>query len=180
MAAKSATNKKPVMKNRGKNINEILNPNNAPEDAKARALWCTMYARSLNKGRCTSPEEMEDRFNNLFKSCLEYNIIPTVEMLAICSGYDRKTLNDMEHVKHDGYAKYADVVRNAKEMLAGMDAILAMNNDMNSNVYKFRASNYYGLTERQEMVVTPNTGLQTPMNEEEILKNIPQLQENNG
>lgn len=56
-----------------------------PPDAKARALRRTMLIKSLCTSRCTTPQELEDRFNNLFDTCLENNFIPTVEALALCS-----------------------------------------------------------------------------------------------
>jgi hypothetical protein len=85
----------------GKNIGFIndVDLNTAP-DAKSRALRRTMLVKSLNTGRCTSPQEMAQRFDDLFDMCFKNNFIPTVECLALCSGVDRRTLNDMEHVKH--------------------------------------------------------------------------------
>lgn len=181
MATKSATNKKPVMKNRGKNINEMMDLNlNAPMDAKVRALRRTMLINKLNTHRCTSPEELQERFEKLFETCFENGFIPTVEALSLCSGIERTTLYDMEHIKHEGYRPYANIVKSAKQFIATTEAELARDGEINSTVYIFRAKNYYGMVDKQEMVVTPNTGLQTPMNEDEILKNIPQLNENNG
>ena len=75
------------MANRGKNINEILDPNNAPPDAKSRALRRTMLIKSLCTSRCTTPQELEERFDNLFEMCFNNNFIPTVEALALCSRY---------------------------------------------------------------------------------------------
>ena len=37
----------------------------------------------------------------------------------------------------------------------------------------------FGLSDRQEVVVTPNTGMQAQANAEDIIKNIPQLNEGN-
>ena len=73
------------LRNRGKNINEILDPNNAPADAKVTALRRTMLIKSLNTGRCTTPQELNDRFSKLFEMCFNNNFIPTVEALALCS-----------------------------------------------------------------------------------------------
>lgn len=166
-----------------KNIGKLTNLNENPDitpDAKTRALRRTMLISSLNTGRCTSPQEMQERFEELFDMCFKNNFIPTVEALALCSGVDRRTLHDMETAKFEGYQQYSDIIKNAKQFIATIEAELARDGEINSTVYIFRAKNYYGMVDKQEMVVTPNTGLQTPMNEEEILKNIPQLQENNG
>lgn len=165
--------------NRGKNINEILDPNNAPADARFNALRRTMLVSKLNTGRCTTPQELEQRFNNLFELAYQEGFVPVVEHLAICSGFDRRSIWDIETgVSHKGDGM-SDVVKNAKALIAAMDADLASNNEMNANVYKFRAMNYYGMHEKQEIEVKPITGNEIPENTQEILNSIPQLKENN-
>lgn len=144
-------------------------------DAKTRALRRTMLIKSLNTHRCTSPEELKERFEQLFDMCFRNNFIPTVEALALCSGIDRRTLWDMENVKHAGYAGYTDIVKNAKDFIATLEAELARDGEINSTVYIFRAKNYYGMADKQEVVLTPNTGVQEPVDAEKILKNVPQI-----
>lgn len=90
------SNKPTKMKSRGKNIAETLSPNNTPDDKRAIALRRTMLIKSLNTGRCTSPQELKERFEKLFETCLQYNFVPTVEALSLCSGLDRRVLWDME------------------------------------------------------------------------------------
>lgn len=165
------------MRNRGKNINEILDPNNAPDDAKVRALRRTLLIRKLNTSRCTTSQELADRFDKLFELCFQNNFIPTVEALALCSGIDRKTLWQIENGtihKGDGMR---DIVKNAKDMIATMEAELARDGEINSTVYIFRAKNYFGMTDKQEVVVTPNTGLTEQPNIDDIVNNLPQLEE---
>ena len=84
----------------GKNIASILDPNNASDYAKTRALWRTHLVRELNTSRCTTSQELKERFDQLFKLCFENNFIPTVESLALCSGIDRRSLWDIETRKH--------------------------------------------------------------------------------
>lgn len=83
--------------NRGSNIGEIndINLNTSP-DAKALALRRTMLIKSLNTGRCTSAQELQERFENLFEIAFNNNFVPTVEALALCSGLDRRTIHDIE------------------------------------------------------------------------------------
>ena len=127
----------------GRNIASILDPNNAPADAKARALRRTMAIKSLDTGRCTTSQELADRFSKLFELCFEYNFIPTVESLALCSGWDRRTLWEIESgAKHKGDGM-ADVVKNAKDFIANLEAELARDGEINSSVYMFRAKNYF-------------------------------------
>ena len=58
---------------------------NVTPDAKSRALRRTMLINSLNTGRCTTSQELSDRFQKLFEICFNNNFIPTVEALALCS-----------------------------------------------------------------------------------------------
>lgn len=149
---------------------------NISPDAKSRALRRTMLIKSLNTGRCTTSQELADRFDKLFDMCFHNNFIPTVEALALCSGWDRRTLWDIETgVSHKGDGM-SDIIKQAKEFIATMEAELARDGEINSTVYIFRAKNFYGMSDKQEVVVTPNTrGLEEPMNAEEILANVPQL-----
>lgn len=165
------------MRNRGKNINEILDPNNAPEDAKVRALRRTMLINSLNTSRCTTSQQLAERFQQLFELCFHNNFIPTVEALALCSGIDRKTLWQIENGdihKGDGMQ---DIVKNAKDMIGTMEAELARDGEINPTVYIFRAKNYFGMSDKQEVIVTPNSLPQEQPNADEIIENIKKLKE---
>ena len=70
-----------------------------------------------------------------------------------------------------------DVVKNAKDFIATMEAELARDGEINSTVYIFRAKNHFGMVDKQEVVVTPQTGTEIPANAEDIVKNVPQLEE---
>ena len=81
-------------------------------------------------------------------------------------------------LKHKGDGM-ADIIKKAKEFIATMEAELARDGEINSTVYIFRAKNYFGMADKQEVVVTPNAGMQAQANAEDIIKNIPQLNEGN-
>lgn len=163
------------MANRGSNISELSNLNNAPDDARAKALRRTQLVYSLNVGRCTTPEELQDRFHQLFNLCAENNFIPNIEMLALCSGFDRRTLFQIEKGEIYKGTTMADVVKTAKEYIGTLEATLAVDGDINSTVYIFRAKNYQGMVDKQEMVVTPNTGISAPANAQSVIDNVPEL-----
>ena len=84
-----------------------------------------------------------------------------------------KSNNGLTH-KGDGMS---DVIKNAKDFIATMEAELARDGEINSTVYIFRAKNHFGMVDKQEVVVTPQTGTEIPTNAEEIIKNVPQLEE---
>lgn len=163
-----------------RNIGAVSSTRDVEPTAASRAVSRTMLINKLNTSRCTSPQELQERFELLFDTCIQNGFCPPIEALSLCSGIPQSTLSDMELAKFEGYVEYSVVIKRAKQFIATVEAQLASSGDINSTVYIFRAKNYLGMVDKQEMVVTPNTGLQTPMNEEEILKNIPQLNENNG
>jgi len=70
-----------------------------------------------------------------------------------------------------------DIIRNAKDFIATMEAELARDGEINSTVYIFRAKNYFGMVDKQEVVVTPNAQMEAPMNAEEIINSVPKLEE---
>ena len=91
MANKSKVNRadlidtKPTQTGRGQINNFNVLEDQVSPDAKSRALRRTMLINSLNTGRCTTPQELSDRFQKLFEMCFNNNFIPTVEALALCS-----------------------------------------------------------------------------------------------
>ena len=53
----------------------------------------------------------------------------------------------------------ANILKKAKNLIASMDAELAQEGKIQPVVYMFRAKNFYGMTDKQEVVVTPNNPL---------------------
>lgn len=76
-------NKVPSMK-KG-DISKITSTANVEPDKVTIALGRTLLVRKLNTGRCTTPQELKERFDNLFEICFENKFCPTVEMLAIAA-----------------------------------------------------------------------------------------------
>lgn len=91
MATVSKVNKadlidtKPTQTGKGQIANFYNLELTVSDDAKTRALRRTMLIKSLNTGRCTTSQELSDRFQKLFEMCFNNNFIPTVEALALCS-----------------------------------------------------------------------------------------------
>lgn len=165
------------IKNMGRrNIGMISDTNeNTSPDAKSRALRRTMLIKSLDTGRCTTPEKLSERFEKLFTMCFNNNFIPTVEALALCSGWDRRTLWDIERGDIYKGTGLADVIKKAKDFIATLEAELARDGEINSTVYIFRAKNYFGMSDKQEIEVKPVIGNDIPENTEDIINSIPKL-----
>ena len=66
-------------------IGKMQDISNVVPDKATRALQRSMLAASLNTGRCTTSQELQDRFQKLFDFALQNGFIPNVEMLALAS-----------------------------------------------------------------------------------------------
>lgn len=160
-------------------IGKLNSVQDAPETAASTALRRTLLAKSLNTSRCTTSKELADRFQQLFELAANNGFIPNVEMLGLCSGWDRRTIWDIENgVSHKGDGM-SDVIKQAKDLIGSAEAQLVLSGDINATAYIFRAKNFQGMVDKQEVVVTPNKLPQADLSEEDILNNLPKLDKGN-
>lgn len=158
-------------------IGKLTSTADVPESAASVALRRTLLVKKLNTGRCTTSEELADRFDKLFNLATLNGFVPTVEMLALSSGINRRDLWEIENnISHKG-SGMGDIIKEAKEVIATIEGQLAMTGDINSTVYIFRGKNFFNMVDKQEVVVTPNTGLQEQPNADEIINNVKRLKE---
>jgi hypothetical protein len=105
-----------------------------------------------------SDEELCERLNWFFSQCAETQQIPNVEKMANALGYHRNTLNDWETGANNGFSSATkDIIKQAKQILASVDAELAQEGKIQPVVYLFRSKNFYGMRDQQDVVLTPNT-----------------------
>lgn len=105
-----------------------------------------------------SDEELAERIDNYFHRCAENGQVPTVEEMCMCTGYSYSTIWDWENGRRNGFSNStADIIKKAKDVLKTFDAKLVISGKLNFLAYCFRAKNYYGMVDKQEYVVTPNT-----------------------
>ena len=64
------------------------------------------------------------------------------------------------------------MIKKAKEILAGIDAKLVSQGKIPQITYIFRAKNFFGLSDKQEIVVTPNQPLGSDSDPNELAKRI--------
>ena len=113
------------------------------------------------KDKVTNDEELCERLNWFFSQCAETQQIPNVEKMANALGYHRNTLNDWENGVSPGFSPATkEIIHQAKQILASIDAELAQEGKTQPVVYLFRAKNFYGMKDQQDVVVTPNTGME--------------------
>ena len=135
------------------------------QDDEKRAFMAKCIENNLvffNEGvkrRVKSDEELCDRLNWFFSECARTQQLPTVEKMANAVGYHRNTLNDWETGANGGFSPATkDIMHQAKQILASIDAELATEGKTQPVIYMFRAKNFYGMKDQQDVVVTPNVG----------------------
>lgn len=124
-----------------------------------------------NRPRVKNDEELAERLNNYFAMCSKTGQVPTVEEMMLSTGFSYWYMYDIEVGRRKGFSpETAQILKKAKAFLATFDAKLAVSGKMNFLAYCFRAKNYYGMVDKQEHVITPNTTDETEVSKEDLLK----------
>lgn len=126
--------------------------------------------------RCENDDEVEERVEYFFDKCTKNGERPTVEKLCLALGTTRDTLYRWE-IGERCSARRSNIIKQAKIALSAYDAGLAITGKMNPVPYIFRAKNYYGMKDEQEVVLTPNNPLGNATDENEIARKYAQLPE---
>lgn len=105
----------------------------------------------------TNDDELCERINWFFMTCAETQQLPSVEKLSNAIGIHRNTLLRWGNGDLKGFSPVTkDIVTQAKQILASLDAELASEGKTQPVVYMFRAKNFYDMRDQNEVVVTPN------------------------
>lgn len=138
------------------------------QDDEKRAFVAKAVENNLvffNKGvreKVRSDEELCERLNWFFSECARTQQIPNIEKLANALGYHRSSLQAWESGQNPGFSPVTkEIISQAKQILASIDAELATEGKTQPVVYMFRAKNFYGMRDQQDVVVTPNMGQQS-------------------
>lgn len=121
--------------------------------------------------RVTSDEELTQRLDDYFTACAQRGQIPTVEEMAMCTGYSQATIWDWENGRNKGFSsRTSELIKKSKEFLKTFDAKLVISGKLNFLVYCFRSKNYYGMVDKVEHVVSPGDPLGELKSPEELAK----------
>lgn len=137
-----------------------------PEDPEVVREAASSVLHWYKRGRDSKPqtlEEIQDRIDEYFLECYETGQRMTVEKLALALGIHRDTLHAWE-TDRATYGEKSDIIKYAKDCIASYDADMVTSGKMNPVPYIFRAKNYYGMKDQQDVVLTPNSPLQTDTN----------------
>lgn len=155
---------------------------NFPNAAGQRDLSDGLYSKHLRdtlnaykQTRVRSDEELEQRLSDYFTYCAANDIIPTVEEMCLYTGYSAFTVHDWETGRRKGFSpETAQIIKKAKSFLAVFDAKMVITGKLNPVAYIFRAKNYYGMKDQQDITVSPADPLGDTLTREEIAKRLMQ------
>lgn len=150
---------------------------NKPKTDKERelakkVLSFNLEVMQLGREKPKTVEELEDRFISYFEKCINVGMPPTVEGLALCSGWCRSTFYDIGEGRSN--PQFSDIVKKAKDYVCNYDASMATIGKVNAPVYIFRAKNFYNMKDVQEIKAGPTDDPTKPKNEQEILAALPE------
>ena len=135
-----------------------------------KVLMFNMEVMNIREDKPKTPEEMKDTISTYFQLCANYKLNPTVEGLGLATHYYRNSLLEIEAGTFK--TEFMGIVKAAKEYIKNYDATLVANGMIPASVYAFRAKNFYGMKDVQEVTLAPKTDLE-PETASEILKEIP-------
>ena len=111
---------------------------------------------AYRKPKVHSDEELTERLDEYFEYCASNAIIPTVEEMALYTGYAPSSVWNWEKGRTQGPGpQSSEIIRKAKDFMQTFDAKLVTSGTLNFLTYCFRAKNYYGMTDKQEHVLIP-------------------------
>lgn len=145
-----------------------------PPDTVRKAL--SEVVRWSKLPRVQTDDECAERLEQFFEKCIERGERPTVEKMCLALGTYRDQVWDWENGRGCSDTR-RDIIKKAKAILAAYDAELAVTGKMNPVPYIFRAKNFYGMKDEQEVVLTPNNPLGNMDNPNEIAQKYEQLPE---
>ena len=125
-----------------------------------------------------SVQELQDRFTAYFQKCVDEGMPPTVEGLALVSGWCRSTFYDIAEGKVN--VQFSDTIKKAKDYVCNYDALMATLGKVNAPVYIFRSKNFYDMKDVQEIKAGPTADVTKPQNEQDILNAMPELPESSS
>lgn len=133
---------------------------------------CIMYGYQLPKVR--SDDELQQRFVDYFRFCADNDILPTIEAMFLFTGYSVSGMHDMLSGRRKGFSpETAEIIKKAKDFMRVFDAQLVISGKLNPVTYIFRAKNYYGMTDQQQITVAPQTTIAIEgLSQEEISKRL--------
>lgn len=126
-----------------------------PENDEDKALVSQLIGEILTeyrKDRVRSDEELSQRLDDYFRRCAARGQTPTVEEMCLSTGWTIQTVRDWQCGANKGFSSQtSEIIKKAKNFMQTFDAKLVIAGKMNFLAYCFRAKNYYGMRDQQDL-----------------------------
>ena len=103
-------------------------------------------------------EECRQRLEWFFDTCGRTGQLPTVEKMVMSLGAVKSTVWEWEQGNGCSSAR-ANLIKKAKEFIASFESEMVTEGKINPVVYIFRAKNYFGMKDQQDVVLKPESPL---------------------
>lgn len=147
-----------VPRKRNEMLNKFGEEHIEPGD-NSRYLAHAMMIRELPKIDISDPVQVENRINDYLMLCFENDMKPTVKGLCNALGsISRNTLWAWRTGQHRK-GTHEEIILRAYDLLEEMWENYMQNGKINPVAGIFLGKNNFGYQDKQEMVLTPNTGM---------------------
>lgn len=152
-----------------------------PEAREIISAAISNAVQACKMPKVNSNRELIQRIEQFFQLAAERQTYPTVEEMALYCGFSASTFRDWRLGRKNGFSDSPDglttsqIVIRALDVMHIIDASLTGNGKMNPVFYMMRASNYFGMTQKSEIEITPHTEQHnmTPEEIREFAMNLP-------
>lgn len=158
----------PEKKIRGPKNGSIAHNNTCEPGEISKILSNTLYW--YNRDIVKTDEECVERLNEYFKRIIENDEIPTVEKMCLALGTTRKTVWEWEQGTLG--AARSNIIKKAKDISASLDAELVSQGRIPQITYIFRAKNFFGMKDNQEMTLVNGSPMGDEVSPEDIRKRL--------
>lgn len=164
-------------RNRDKSTYALSGKTGDPDKEEKKAeLFRRLTALHLKQGipKFNTVEEMSLLIEQYFIDCTEFKLRPTIRGLAIALGTVYETLNGWERGERDALlgSSCSAIIKKSKQLIAEYDEIMALEGHDNPILFMFRAKNYYGMQDKQELSIASSTQNGEQLTPDEIAKRV--------
>lgn len=151
-----AVKKERPLRGRGgtQNFNNVISGAKSEDISRCIRNCLTFYDLPIVK----SDEECRERLYWFFDTCEKTGQLPTVEKMVMSLGAVRSTVWEWEQGNGCSSTR-ASMIKKAKEFIASFESEMVTEGKINPVVYIFRAKNYFGMKDQQDVVVRPDNPL---------------------
>lgn len=127
----------------------------------------------FNRPVVKTDEECSERLNEFFSECARTGEIPTYEKMALSLGTNTQTVYNWAsgNVKSISIDRI-NMMKKARSLIAAIDAELVSTGKIPPITYQFRAKNFYGMKDQQEVVMEQKNPLEDFVDAEALKKRI--------